>query len=357
MRDAFTWQPADPADHGFSPAKLDALRDDIAGRRTRTLLIIRNDRIVFEWYAPDFPPDRRHYTASLAKSIVAGLSLTVALQDGLIGLNDFACDYILPWQVDQARCRVRVLHLATHCSGLDDAEENGKPHGLLPGWKAAFWKREPVDPFTIARDQVPLVAEPGTKFRYSNPGTAMLNYAVTTALQGTPHADIRTLLRERVYRPIGIDDNEWEIGYGTTYHAGGLDLVAGWGGGSFTTRAVARLGRLMLREGGWGGRQVLDRDRVCQAVRYADTPIPARPPANPWPAPTPGWWCNVDGALDPLPRDAFCGAGAGNQVLLVIPSLDTIVVRNGGLLGEPKDGEDFWLGLKRYLFDPLIAAL
>jgi CubicO group peptidase (beta-lactamase class C family) len=300
---------------------------------------------------------RRHYTASLAKSVVAGLSLTVALQDGLIGLNDFACDYIPPWQVDSARCGVRILHLATHCSGLDDAAEGDKPHGLLPGWKRVFWKREPVDPFTLARDEVPLAAEPGARFLYSNPGTAMLNYAVTTALQGTAHEDIRALLRERVYRPIGIDDEDWRIGYGTSYRVGGLDLVPGWAGGSFTTRAIARLGRLMLRGGDWQGRKILEADWIARSTQYADTPVPSRSADNPWPAATPGWWCNVDGILDPLPRDAFCGAGAANQVLLIVPSLDMIVVRNGGLVGDPKQGEGFWLGLKRYLFEPLMASV
>ncbi len=57
-----------------------------------------------------------------------------------------------------------------------------------------------------------------------------------------------------------------------------------------------------------------------------------------------------------MPRDAFAGAGAGNQVLLVMPSLDLIVVRNGELLGDEAAGEGFWGGVVKYLFNPLMDA-
>jgi len=75
-------------------AKLDALRQDLAARGTKALLIIRHDRIVYEWYAPDHGPERRHYTASLAKALVGGMSLLVALNDGRIGADAPAWKYI-----------------------------------------------------------------------------------------------------------------------------------------------------------------------------------------------------------------------------------------------------------------------
>ena len=58
-----------------------------------------------------------------------------------------------------------------------------------------------------------------------------------------------------------------------------------------------------------------------------------------------------------VPRDAFGGAGAGNQVLLVVPSLDLIVVRNGTQIGDASRGEGFWGGLETYLFNPLMDAV
>src|SRR5687767_12670970 len=48
---SFEWQAATPESQGMSGPKLDALRDELAKRRTLALLVIRNDRIVCEWYA------------------------------------------------------------------------------------------------------------------------------------------------------------------------------------------------------------------------------------------------------------------------------------------------------------------
>ena len=69
----FQWQTAEPQAHGLSPAKLDALRDDLARRGTVALLVIRHDRIVYEWYAPGVAPDKPQGTASLAKALVGGM--------------------------------------------------------------------------------------------------------------------------------------------------------------------------------------------------------------------------------------------------------------------------------------------
>lgn len=355
-RGAFEWGKSSPGTLDMSGVKLDVLRDVHAVRGTKTLLIIRSDCIVYEWYAEDWDPGKPHYTASLAKALVGGTSLILALNDGLISVDDLACKYVPHWQADPLKSRITIRHLATHTSGIEDAEQSGVPHAELSGWKGRFWKRDP-DPFTIARDEAPVVFEPGTQNAYSNPGMAMLAYCITTALRDTPCRDIRTLLAERIMRPIGVKDSEWSVGYGRTYDIDGLPLVANWGGGGYTARAVARVGRLMLRKGNWDGEQLIDAKWVEEAVSYAGMPLPERPLGNPQPASGLAWYTNFDGVWENAPRDAFAGAGAGNQVLFVIPSLDLVVVRNGSTLGDEDQGERFWGGLEKYLFDPVLGAI
>ena len=91
-------------------------------------------------------------------------------------------------------------------------------------------------------------------------GIALMTYCVTAALRDAPQKDVRSLLRERIMRPIGVPDAEWSVGYGQTFTVGGLPLVASWGGGGYTARAAARVGRLMLRGGDWDGQRILDPD-------------------------------------------------------------------------------------------------
>jgi CubicO group peptidase (beta-lactamase class C family) len=356
MSQGFEWQVASPESQGMSSLRLDALQRILAAKGTKTLLVIRRDHIVHEWYAPGFGPQVRHYTASLAKALVGGVSLMLALNDGRLAVDDSAWKHIPAWSDDPQRSRITVRHLATHSSGVEDAEQNGLPHDQLPGWKGAFWRRDP-DPFSISRDEAPIIFEAGASYAYSNPGMAMLAYAVTASLRDAQQADILGLLRERVMEPIGVPDEEWSIGYGQGYRLDGLTLYANWGGGEFTPRAVARVGRLMLRQGNWEGQQIVSPAWAEQAVTYAGTPLPDRPAGNPQPGSGLGWWTNFDGVWERVPRDAFAGAGAGNQVLLVVPSLDLIVVRNGEQLGDEAQGEGFWGGLEKHLFSPLMDAI
>ncbi|UCC97557.1 MAG: serine hydrolase, partial [Phycisphaerales bacterium] len=352
----FVWQKASPEAEGMSSQKLDEARDVLSSKGTKTFLIVRNDKIVYEWYAPGFDTGKKHYTASMAKALVGGVSLMLALNDGRLSIDEPACKYVPEWTDHTQKSKITIRHLATHSSGVEDAEQDGIGHFELPGWKGQFWKQDP-DPFTVSRDKAPVVFEPGTDYAYSNPGMAMLSYVVTASLRGARHTDIRTLLRERIMRPIGVKDDDWSIGYGKTHKVSGLDLVANWGGGGYTARAVARVGRFMLHKGSWQGRQLVDSKWVDEVVKFADTPLPVRTTNNPAPASGLGWWSNFDGIWAKVPRDAFAGAGAGNQVLLVVPSLDLIIVRNGSNLYDSSIGEEFWAGIEQYLFNPVIEAI
>jgi CubicO group peptidase (beta-lactamase class C family) len=367
MSSSFSWQTAPPETGGFDSAALNDLWAALAARKTTSLLIIRRDQIIFERYAPDWGPERQHYTASLAKALVGGMSLLLVLDDRLIAPDDPACQYIPQWQDHPQKSHITIRCLATHTAGVEDAELSqadrqralaegralSEHHMELPGWKGAFWRKEP-DPFTLSRDDAPVIFPPGSRYAYSNPGMAMLAYAVTASLKDAPHKDIRTLLRERIMRPIGVDDQGWSIGYGQTYDVEGLLLVANWGGGSFTPRAVARVARLMLNNGAWEGRQLISPARVRETLAYAGMPLPDRVAAGPVPASGLGWYTNFDGVWPAVPRDAFAGAGAGHQVLLVVPGLDLIVVRNGEQLDPDLS---FWAGAEQHLFTPLMKAL
>jgi len=356
---AFEWETATPESQGMSSKKLDALKEELAARKTRAFVVIRNDRIVYEWYAPNHSAKAKYGTASLAKAIVGGLSLGVAMTDGRLKLDDRVSKYIPQWRNDPRKSSITLRHLGAHVSGMEDAEADRLAHEKLTGWKGDFWKRldPPLDPFTISRDQTPLLFNPGEKLQYSNPGIAMMSYAVTASLRNAPVKDIRTLLRDRVMQTIGVPDEEWSCGYGKTYMVDGLPLVASWGGGSYTARAVARIGRLILRRGNWDGRQILSREAVQQITGNAGLPGNCGM----------GWWTNAIGRYDKVPRDAIYGAGAGDQVLLIVPSLNLIVVRNGETLAQASAQEistkphdvfsEFHDARARILFEPVIEAI
>jgi CubicO group peptidase (beta-lactamase class C family) len=85
---AFEWSTATPESQGMSSAKLNAMKGNLAARKTTGLLIIRNDKIVYEWYAEGNTAATKHFTASMSKAIVAGVAVGVALTDGRLALDE-----------------------------------------------------------------------------------------------------------------------------------------------------------------------------------------------------------------------------------------------------------------------------
>jgi CubicO group peptidase (beta-lactamase class C family) len=345
------WTAISPADAGLNPAKLEAWRSSLVAHRTTGLIVIRRGRIAFEWYAPEWDANRTHGTASMAKALVGGMSLALAMNDGRISPEDQASKYIVSWRADPLKSKITIRQLATHTSGLSDAEEDGIPHDRLPGWKGDFWKRTP-DPFSIAVRQAPVLFEPGTQNAYSNPGMAALSYAITAALKG---GDIRTMLKEKMLDLLGVPERDWSIGYGRAYEVDGLKLYANWGGASFTARAAARVGQLMMLQGTWNGRELIRRDVIKKVLSDQGMPRPSRSATDPAPASGLAWYTNADGIWPAAPRDAFAGAGASHQVIFAAPSLDLIVVRNGDALGDTEPG--FWGPVYDLVVKPLMEVV
>ncbi|HTM49697.1 MAG TPA: serine hydrolase, partial [Bryobacteraceae bacterium] len=341
------WPVSSPEQQGFDKAKLDAVRDQLAAHATQAFLVARNGSLVYEWYAPGRDRNQKHYTASLAKSLVGGMSLLLAMQDRRISPDDPAWKYIPAWKNDPEKSRITIRHLATHSSGIQDAHQEGVSHEDLPGWMGEFWKRKP-DPFTISLYRAPVLFPPGSRYHYSNTGMAALAYAVTASLRGAPEDDIKTLLASRIYGPLGIPASDWSIGYGEVTALDGLKLYANWGGGGFTPRAAARVGQLLVQEGMWEGRRLAASEWVGRMVAYGGSAAPDRVKEEPRALSGLCWHINTDGFWQGVPRDGFAGLGAGDQTLLVVPSLKLVVVRNGG---------DLKVDRARILFRPVVEAL
>src|SRR5438093_1109448 len=70
----FNWQTATPESQGINRSKLEIMLDVLASRNTKAVLIIRNDRVVTEWYAPGFSRTERHHVASAAKGLAGGMA-------------------------------------------------------------------------------------------------------------------------------------------------------------------------------------------------------------------------------------------------------------------------------------------
>ena len=92
-----------------------------------------------------------------------------------------------------------------------------------------------------------------------------------------------------------------------------------------STRDMARIGYLMLRDGDWFGNQVIDADWIDE-IRAVHTPLEK---INPKQVRDDGfgygymWWIYLGD--DPLLKGLYTGMGAYGQYISVIPQLDMVI--------------------------------
>ncbi len=319
----FAPAPEDPAAAGFDPVALAAAADALVAAGSRVVLVRRAGHLALSRYRPDHAPGRVHSGASVAKGI-AGLGLALLAAEGRLSPEDPASRTVPAWRSDPRRSRITLAQLASHTSGL--------PNRAEAAWSERFWARR-VDPFSVALRVVPLVAEPGTALHYSSPGFAVLELAMARTLRGTGTPDLLLHLRQRVLRRCGIPDEELYFHYfgPAGRRRDGLRLHGMWGGLSVSGRALARLGEILASPA---------QARACAgeaALALAAAMEPASPHAlgdagGPGLLPGFGFWLNRLGAWPELPCDAAMAYGAGDQLLVVVPSLELVVVRLGAPL-------------------------
>ena len=150
----FAWQTDAPENHGLSAAKLDALRDHLAAHSTKAFLLVRDDRIVYEWYSADHSATTPHGTASMAKALVGGVAVAVALSDGRLALDDPASRFIPQWRADPVKSRITFRQLMADGEAgivsaryIASARETSKRSSVLAGAAATYsWPPAPRRP-------------------------------------------------------------------------------------------------------------------------------------------------------------------------------------------------------------------
>jgi CubicO group peptidase (beta-lactamase class C family) len=283
-----------------------------------SLLVERGGRVVYERYAPGWTAARPHALASGTKSFW-GVAVAAAVEDGLFGWDDRVSDVLTEWKDDPMRSRITVRHLLSLTSGLR---------------RTGFALQNPftADRFAYAVG-IPADVEQGSAFRYdSGP-----YFAFGAFFRRKTGKDPVGWLTERVLRPIGMDVPFWNRD-----RAGNPAMPFG---ASVTPREWAKFGEFVKQGGAWSGKQIVRKESL--EALFAGSA------ANPAYGLT--WWLPGRGGVDPAgrplpkatradaPKDVWMAAGLGQQLLVVCPSLDLVVVRQGWA-GRSWDNE-YFLGL------------
>jgi CubicO group peptidase (beta-lactamase class C family) len=305
-----SWETLTPQAAGFDPEKLSAAVQAGLADQSASLLVLRGGRMVTEAYAADGGPDRVIEIASAGKSMVSILA-GMAIDDGKIkGVEQSASAFIPEWRGTPKEA-ITVRHLLTMTSGLDD---KGLALRNVAGDQAALNAAAPV------------AYPPGTHWAYATALYHLMFHVVARAV-GEP---FEAYAQRKLVTPLGMSGTTWLTNVG---HDAAGKPVTNYYTARCTARDLARFGLFAAAGGQWNDRRLVSADYFHNTTR----PSQALNPAYGY-----LWWVNAEPGRGPenlgvlrhqlgetTPLDAFAALGAGGQDVMVVPSLDLVVVRQG----------------------------
>ncbi len=327
------WKETKPEFVGISGDKLKLVEDyafertgdekDRKGRRTDSLVIIRNGKIILERYARNFKKESLHLTWSVSKSIIQTL-YGISIKNELLKLDDPGYYHFEELGKDEAHKKITIRHLLNMSSGLE-AEEGYESGPLKSSVIAMLYTRGRKDMATFC-SSLPIRSEPGTQVYYSSCDTNILSAILKNIYGKDVYNDLPF---KQLFEPLGIKNATFEQDASGTY-VGSSYLY-------LSARDLAKIGYLYLNDGVWENKRLLPEGWVTftmtPAPGYKTTPYSIELPEDNY---TSHWYANTGiperGVPEPwpdAPKDTFAASGHWGQMLFVIPSLDIIIVRYG----------------------------
>jgi len=279
-------------------------------RWTTAVVIVHDDRVIAERYAPGYGVDTPLLGYSATKSVMS------ALVGILVGQGRLAVDSPAPvaaWSgPDDPRRAITIAQLLRMTSGLA-LDETQSPFN--PVARMLYLERDMAG----FAERAGLEAQPGRTWNYTSGNTLILSRIIRDAVGGHA-ADVLGFARRELFDPLGMRTVTLEID-ATGTPVGSTYMLA-------SARDWARLGMLYLNDGEIGGHRILPPGWV----RYSSTPTLDGGYGA-------GFWTNrVEGAIPGsdtswgmpgAPRDAFFARGLLGQYVVVVPSARLVVARFG----------------------------
>lgn len=276
-----------------------------------------------EWH-PFYHSTDIHSMQSITKtvtSVILGVAITRGdFKAGLDTPVPRFFDVAKVKNIDDRKRRMTLKDVLTMTTGLDWNEEVSYSDP-----RKDSTRMEATDNWVQYVIDKPMAAEPGTVFNYSSGATELLAHI----FQKETGQDIDAYGEKYLFAPLGIK-HYWKRTYlGVADTEGGLYLDGG---------DLAKIGYLYLRNGMWGGKQIVSREWVKESLapnvaagggfRYGFS-----------------WW------LYPLDgKYVWMGRGFGGQRLMLFPDDDLVAVLTGWeVLKDPAPIRD--------LIDRLLPAI
>ncbi len=243
------WSVSTPAAQGLDPMQVAELYYNAAKLETiYGLLVIKDGYLVAEKYFNEGSADELSKRASVTKSYTSAL-VGIALEQGYLSsveqkMLDFFPD-IAGGITDPRKEQIAIRQMLQMRAGYPWEETD-----------AALWDTLWDGEYLSDIVNIPLAADPGTKFQYSNLTSHWLGVIVARAA-GT---DLKSFGDEHLFSPLGAEvGDDWNQDL-DGYYIGCGDI-------QFTARDMAKFGLLYLNGGEYEGNQIVSADWVQDSLQ------------------------------------------------------------------------------------------
>lgn len=307
-----------PEEAGFNIDSINILDDTISNfeqRNYRALMVIKDNKMVLEYYYNTFWRYHIHDIRSAGKSITA-LLLGVAIKEGLVqnleqDVYSFFSKKKYP-SLHEDYKKVKLIHLLNMVSGLD--ADSDKPE--TPG-QAGHW---------IAKDEwlnyllsISLANEPGEKWVYADINAALIG-AIIEEKSGM---SLKDFAKQKVFDPLDIKEFYWYTNAANqTVAAGNLYISA---------LDFAKLGLLVANKGKWGDMQLADSDYMNRLLNENSPAIGDYSPL------ADGYgmlWYRAKRKFGTKEVNYLWASGNGGNHLVVIPEENMVIAMTAGGYGS-----------------------
>jgi CubicO group peptidase (beta-lactamase class C family) len=303
-------------------------------RHGSAMLVVQNGRTIFEHYANGGSANRRWPIFSGTKSFW-GIAALAAVRESLFRLDDPVSDTITEWKNDPRKSQITIRQLLSQTDGIEGASSLQRP---------SIRDRNAM---AIA---LPTVAQPGSVFIYGPSHLQIFCELLHRKLRGR---SVINYFETHVANRLGLYDLKYKKdARGNPLPATGFELTA---------REWARLGEVVIGNGNYHGRQIVSSTVLREAfvgsqvnpayglTFWLNQQAPSGREVDmermldlPWEKPH---WSGVCICRD-APADMVVALGSHYQRLFIIPSLKTVIVRQGST-GNFSDAQFLRLVLAR----------
>ncbi len=328
------WMTANINDYGIDQSKLLEVISSIHAKKlvnTHSILIAKENKLVFETYFDGFNATIPHDLRSGSKSISSAM-IGIAINDKIIKSVDERLYDFLPanyqYTKDSLKSKIRIKDLLTMSSGLDVnnlASEDYYQHPSNP----KDWLRTVLE--------APMVKEPGTFADYGSANPFLLGVCLNERLQ----KPLEIYMDEELFSPLGITNyiNQTDDSEITPYFGGGMLL---------TPRDLLKFGQLYLNKGQWNGTQIIPEDWVEESFgkygRLQDVKDKNEYGYL--------WWHDTY-EINGKHIESIEARGAGGQFIFIIPALESVVVITSGNFRNRKGNQPRDI-LKEFLLPAMV---